>query len=123
MNKTLLKQYENVRFTSEQVSLFYNLLEIEKRSTSKTKGDKYVKVFEVFRIIVHNSKPGDRGITKAEIQDKLGISRKICDDIIALLEGATLIQYNDDSSREQPWTSTIRGLQLADYYKRKIKGE
>lgn len=115
MNLNFVKQFENVLFTEEQLPLFNNLLEIV-RKTKDDDTEDYISIFDVLKLIGENSKNGKRGISKKEIQEQLMISRKVCDDIISILQGATLIQYDDTTTREQPWTVTIRGRQLAKYY-------
>lgn len=115
MNLNFVKQFENVLFTEEQLPLFNNLLEIV-RKTKDDDTEDYISIFDVLKLIGENSKNGKRGISKKEIQEQLMISRKVCDDIISILQGATLIQYDDTTTREQPWTVTRRGKQLAKYY-------
>ncbi|MCG8540091.1 MAG: hypothetical protein MJA82_09150 [Clostridia bacterium] len=117
MDKLILNRYENVLFNKEQLPLFYELLEI----TKINKKEKEIKILEVFKLIIKNSAPNKRGITKKEIQLQLNISRKICDDIISILQGMTIINH-DSITNEQPWTATKRGLQMAKFYKEKIKG-
>lgn len=98
--------------------MFAEILDITKKTYIKDE-EKYIKVLDVFSIIGKNS-GSKNGITKKEIQENLNISRKICDDIISILQGATLIA-SEDIAREQPWRLTSRGFQLAKYIIEKNK--
>lgn len=108
--------YEDVLYTEEQLPLFYALLKIKKET--KVKMD--IEVLEVFKNIFNNTpnalKPDLKGITKETLKEELSISRKICDDIISILVGAALIQY-EEAHRDILWTCTKRGRQLAKYIK------
>lgn len=111
-----MDKFDNIYFTEEQLPMFIELLKITKK-TSETKEETYIKIYDVFSLIGRNSSPNDKGISKKEIQEQLNISRKVCDDVISILQGTTLIQCVDNVAREQPWKITNRGIQIAKYIK------
>lgn len=111
-----MEKYNMVNFSNEQLPMFFELLQITKK-TYDNEEEKYIKVADVFNIIGKHSTSSDKkGITKKDIQEDLKISRKICDDIISILQGTTMIT-SEDLAREQPYKLTSRGYQLAKFIK------
>lgn len=112
MHKEALQPFEEILFSDEQLPLFYSLLRTEREDLE----DKKITLLEVFKFIFNNTQknPDSPGLTKEMIRESLNLSRKVCDDLVSMLEGATLIQYTDPH-RFIYWTSTSRALQLAIY--------
>lgn len=117
MHKEALQPFENILFTSEQLPLFYSLLRTEREDLNKNK----ILLLDVFKLIFNHTMTNQEspGLTKDSIRESLNLSRKVCDDLMSMLEGSTLIQYTDPH-RFIYWTSTSRALQLARYIKDKI---
>jgi len=118
VHKDAAKFFDGILFTPDQLPLFKSILDIEKQDKNKNN----LKVLEVFKVIFNESpktsNPSAPGVTKEYLYEKLNASRKVMDDIISLLQGATLIQYRDDH-RYIYWTCTPRGVQMANYLRGK----
>ena len=112
MHKEALQSFEKVLFSEEQLPLYNSLLRTEREDLDKKK----ITLRDVFKLIFNysNKNPDMPGLTKDYIRENLNLSRKVCDDLISMLEGATLIQYTDPH-RYIYWTSTPRAMQLALY--------
>lgn len=123
VDKFTAQKYEDHLFTTELIKMFSDLL--LKRDYA----------LQVFSLIFENSLNTSRkqflrlGITKTELTESIKIyskkkknnkfidaeiymTRKICDDIVNFLIGATLIYY-DEREREKPLIVTVRGKQIA----------
>jgi hypothetical protein len=113
LQESAFNKYEDIEFEKSQLPLFIEVLKTEKL-TSESENNK-IRVFDVFQMIVCNTPPNGAGTTKKQIQEELGLSRKVCDDLICILYGATLIHCGNGTKRDIPWIATVRGLQLAAY--------
>lgn len=125
MNKNLSKKYQNVILNDNQIKMIAeNICKPE--------------IIEVLKLIKKNTQhiknPNGYGITKKEIQNKVMVksstlnkqngkykeatikmTRHMCDNIISILSGATLIYFDDSHGRGKRYHLTIRGAMVYKY--------
>lgn len=121
MNKCIAKKYESVKLP---IDLFPYIDEILSQNRKSKVENKVIKISEVLVAIARQSPPPIRndsaqdvkiGIPQNKLEEDLKIDRHILKEILGILSGATLIQYDDQFRVGKYWTCTPRAWQYLSY--------
>lgn len=117
MHKSIAAKYEKYLIPNEMIGYYEEILTQVKPSRDKS----LIPLYEVLILIARESSSvgsqKGQGITKSAIEERLNLNRHATTEILGILSGATLIQYDDDIGREKHWTATKRGFQMAAHMK------
>ncbi len=124
--KSITQEYDSISFPSTFLPYIDKLL-----SQSRKTKDRVIELNEVLKLIGKNSPSPDFneqnkqnnfkiGISQVKLEEELNIDRHILKEILGILSGAMLIQYDDQFRIGKYWTCTPRAWQYM-LYKKKIK--